>query len=100
MRWIVALLMCIGLASMVQAQTETPTSSPTPTVTPTPTPEPYTYATLAPESTDEPGQMTRFDYVVTVGEVQVSNLLTLQLFSQWGMFLFALLLFWRRRRRR
>lgn len=85
------LIIVVIVASVTSAQTETPTPTSTPTETPTPTPEPYVYATMEPEVTDEPGQMTRFDYVATAGEVHIANLLTLILISGWGMFLYAVL---------
>jgi hypothetical protein len=43
--------------------------------------------------------MTRFDYVVSAGEVQIGNQLTWVLYSLWGMFLFGLLVVLARYRR-
>lgn len=94
---IVAIL--LGLVGHVQAQTETPTPMPTYTSTPTLTPEPYIYATLLPEATDEAGQMTRFDYVATAGDVHIANLLTAQLFSVWVLIILLVLVLWGRRNR-
>lgn len=85
------IIIVVIVASVTSAQTETPTPTSTPTETPTPTPEPFVYATIAPEVTDQPGQMTRFDYVATAGEVHIANLLTAILLSGWGMFLFVVL---------
>ncbi|MBI5671276.1 MAG: tail fiber protein [Chloroflexi bacterium] len=45
----------------------TPTVSPTPTATPTTTPNIYAVWTLAPESTDEPGQAVAFAYEMSAG---------------------------------
>jgi hypothetical protein len=87
---IVLLVLACGVAS-AQTETPTPTPSETPTPTSTPTPEPYVYATVAPEVTDEPGQMTRFDYVATAGDVQIANLLTWLLYSFWAQFLFLVI---------
>lgn len=97
----ILVLALIG-SSPAFAQTETPSPTPTftPTPTDTPTPEPWVYMTLVPVTPDAPGQMTRFDYVATAGDVQVSTLLTWLLVSLWGMFLFAVIAFtalWRRR---
>jgi hypothetical protein len=78
--------------------TPTPTSTPTPT--PTPTDEPYVYATAIPGTGTPMGQMTRFDYTVNAGDVHISNLLTILLFSLWAFFLmlvFGWALLWRRR---
>jgi len=55
--------------------------------TDTPTPDIYIYATVT------SGQMTRFDYVVTGGSVQIGSLLTLLLFSMWGMFFLGIFVF-------
>lgn len=109
MRVIVACIVVLMFSAvgLVSAQdTPTPTDSPTPTatstatVTPTVTPEPYVYMTMQPEATDEPGQMTRFDYVVTAGETHIANLMTWLLYSVWGMFLFVVLVgivIWRKK---
>lgn len=98
MRWMILGLLVVMVSGMTFAQTETPIPTETETATPTntPTPEPFVYATIAPETTDEPGQMTRFDYVATAGDVHVANLLTIQLFSLWAMFLFGVFVLWRR----
>ena len=76
-------------------------SAPAPTATatvvcvpfvPTPTRDPVAWITIAPLSSTTPqGQMTRFDYVVSAGDVQTGNLLTWLLYSLWGMFLFGIL---------
>lgn len=93
MRRITALMfVCLvglnGYAVSAQA-TATPEPTYTPMPTATATPEPFTYATLAPIAPATDGQMTRFDYVASAGDVHVANLLTLMLFSMWGFFLFA-----------
>jgi len=81
------LLLCLLLviSGVVSAQTETPT--PTFTVSTSP----YIFATV------ETGQMTRFDYVITAGSVHIANVLTLIFFSLWGMFLFAVFVYVKRR---
>lgn len=102
---VVALLLIVSFTASAQTETPTPTLTPTETATPTPThtptPEPWVYATLEPETTDEPnGQMTRFDYVVSAADVHIANLLTFQLLSEWAFFLFFVLVgsvyLWRR----
>lgn len=107
MRWMIVLVLLVAVVSgKVFAQTdtplptatETPTETPTPTPTNTPTPEPFVYATIAPETTDEIGQMTRFDYVATAGDVHIATLLTAQLLSMWAMFLFGVLVLSTRRK--
>lgn len=97
MRWMILGLLVVMVSGMTFAQTETPIPTETETATPTHTPEPFVYATIAPETTDEQGQMTRFDYVATAGDVHVANLLTMQLFSLWAMFLFVVFVLWRRK---
>lgn len=104
MRIGLVIIMFLALFSMPAAAqddpTPTPTETQTPTPTPSPTPEPWVYATLLPESTEEVGQTSRFDYIVTVGDVHIANLLSWQLVSQWMQFLFGVLVLgvlWRRR---
>lgn len=107
MRLLIIFVLVLMLSNTSRAQTETPTPTltPTETLTPTPTntptPEPWIYITIAPESTDEAsGQMTRFDYTATAGDVQIANLLTWILASLWAMFLLFVLflsVIWRRR---
>jgi hypothetical protein len=93
-----------------------PTSTPRPTDTPAYTATPQPTWTLAPSITPQPtatpmvgggggsdpasvyatvetGQVTRFDYIATAGNVHVANLLTLLFFSLWGMFLLGVLVF-------
>lgn len=74
------------------APTETPPApTDTPTVTPTETPAPYVYATItAPDDPDGEGTMTRFDYVVSVGDVMTAFLLLALLISVWAMFVYQL----------
>lgn len=98
MRLLIFVALACVLVSGAAAQTETPTPTETltPTPTETPTPEPWVFATLEPAVTDEPGQMTRFDYVTTAAEVHIANLLTMILVSLWGMFLFQVMFFARR----
>jgi hypothetical protein len=96
---IVGLCLCAVSISAQSTETPIPTITLTPTPTNTPTPEPFVYATIAPESTDQiEGQMTRFDYTVSVGETHIANLLTMLLYSVWGIFLFVLLVLWLRRK--
>lgn len=84
MRWLVAFIILVTLATVATAQTETPTP------TPTDTPAPVVQFTLpAPEGT--PGQAASFEYTATVGELHIANLLTALLFSVWGMFLFLVI---------
>lgn len=105
MRIVVFLAVLMSASFGVAAQeteTPTPTVTLTPTPTETPTPAPWVYSTVPPppESTDEPGQMTRFDYVVTAGDVLIADLLTWILISGWAMFLFVVLFLgplWRRK---
>lgn len=84
MRWLVVIGLLFAVAISAAAQTETPTPTPTATATP----EPYVYATVLPPDGTPPGQVTRFDYVTTAGEVHIANLLTLDVISDWGVFLF------------
>lgn len=86
MRWIVAFITLVLLATVAAAQTETPTPTPTPTDTPAPVVQ---FTLPAPEST--PGQAAAFEYTATVGELHIANLLTALLFSVWGMFLFVVI---------
>lgn len=95
MRWIVGfILLFIVTSGAVKAQ-DTATPEPTPTETPlptfTPTPEPYVYATVMPPEGTPDGQMTRFDYVATAGDVHIANLLTWLLYSVWALFLFVVI---------
>jgi len=81
------LLLCLFFVSgIVSAQTETPTPTFTIPISP------YIFATV------ETGQATRFDYVITAGSVHIANLLTLIFASLWGMFLFAVFVYVKRRR--
>lgn len=94
--WACLLLLLLGFGNLkASAQTLTPTPTATPTETATPTQEPFVYATI--EAAGTP-QMTRFDYVATAGEMQIATLLTWQLYSLWGISIFSLYLYWRRRR--
>ena len=86
-RIITLLLLGLSLASAAHAQTETPV----PTPTHTPTAEPYVYATVPPSDGTPPGIMTRFDYIATAGDVHIANLLTLDVLSDWGQFLFSVI---------
>jgi hypothetical protein len=100
MRWIAAILLVIGGApALAQTETPTPTPTQTPTATFTPTPEPFSYATVPPLDGESEGQMTRFDYVVSAGDVHIANLLTWLIASLWGMFIFTVIVlyrFWKR----
>ncbi len=98
MRGLVLIFLLVVLAGVSTAQTETPSPTATYTPTPTPTPEPWQFATLIPSTPDEDGQMTRIDFVATAGDVRIADLLTAILVSMWGMFLFAVLIVWGRRR--
>jgi len=92
---IVAMFVCAVSISAQSTDTPIPTITLTPTPTNTPTPPPFVYATIAPESTATvEGQMTRFDYTVSVGETHIGNMLAWILYSAWGMFLFTLLVLW------
>lgn len=92
MRWFIIIFLVVFVSTAAHAQTETPDAiAATHTPTASPTPEPFVYMTMVPEETDEPGQMTRFDYTSTAGDVQIASLLTAQLLSQWAMFLFIVL---------
>jgi hypothetical protein len=51
----------------------------------TSTPPPAIHATM------EGGQQTRFDYIVRAGQVYISNLLTLLLFTVWAFFLLGVI---------
>ncbi len=73
--------------------TETATATETPTPTSTPTSEPYIYATTVPLEGTPDGQMTRFEYTATAGDIQIANLLTWLLYSFWALFLFLVLVF-------
>ena len=96
MRWMVLiLLLVLGAVSGLAQDTATPT----PTATNTPTPEPFVYSTTQPEITGTPGQMTRFDYVVTASDVHIANLLTWLLYSVWGMFFFGVIVVFVMRKR-
>lgn len=96
--------------------TPQPTSTPQPTATPQPSSTPAPTWTLAPSITPQPtatpmvssggsdaasvyatvesGQMTRFDYVATAGNVHIANLLLILFFSLWGMFLIYIFVVW------
>lgn len=78
-----------GGSTLTPSNTPTPTN--TPTNTPTPTPEPWVYLTVT------SGQLTRFDYTASAGDVHNANIITLILFSLWAMFFFAVFVYWRRR---
>lgn len=84
MRWLLCLILLVFLSLSALAQE---TATPTPTQTLTPTPEPYVYATISPDG-DESGQVTRFDYVLTAGDILTAVLLFALLASVWGMFVF------------
>ena len=92
MRGIVIAVLTVMLftADIANAQTDTPvpTETFTPTPTLTPTPEPYVHMTVIPPDGTPDGQMTRFDYTATAGDVHIANLLTFLLYSFWAMFLF------------
>jgi hypothetical protein len=51
----------------------------------TSTPPPVIHATM------ESGQQTRFDYIVRAGQVHISNLLSLLIFTVWAFFLLSVL---------
>jgi hypothetical protein len=87
MRWPIVIGLLFAVAMSAAAQTETPTPTPTATATL----EPYVYATILPQDGTPPGQTTRFDYVTTAGEVHIANLLTLDVISDWGQFLFTVI---------
>ena len=61
----------------------------TPCLAQTATPDVYIFATV------ESGQMTRFDYVASAGDVHIANLLALLFFSLWAMFLFSVFALWK-----
>jgi len=82
---VISIVILFVVTGVVSAQTETPT--PTFTISTSP----YIFATV------ETGQMTRFDYVITAGSVHIANVLTLIFFSLWGMFLFAVFVYVKRR---
>jgi hypothetical protein len=86
MRWLLYLILLVSLSLPTLAQE---TETPTPTPTETPTKEPYLYATVMPlgDGSDE-GITTRFDYVVSVGDVMVAVLLVALVVSLWAMFIF------------
>lgn len=69
MRWLVALTWVLVAVGLVSAQTATPEFSE------------IIYATLV------DGQVTRFEYVATVSDIQIANLLLAIIFSCWGMFI-------------
>lgn len=100
MRWIFVVFVMIGTFAGVplSAQTDTPTPTETPAPTLTPTQEPFVYATIQPQYEGTPGQMSRFDYVTNAGDVQIANLLTWLLYSIWGFFIFAVVVYARRKR--
>lgn len=91
MRRILIVLLMMGIQCAVAQAQETPTPTPTETPTLTPTPEPWIYATLSPPAEGESGQMTRFDYTYTAGDVMVSSILLFLAFSLWGMFIFVVI---------
>jgi hypothetical protein len=92
-KWLMAALVVLLLYALpVSAQdTATPSATPTSTHTPTPTLEPARYITIAPGEGTPEGQLTRLDYTVSAGDIQIANLLTWLLYSVWGMFLFGVL---------
>lgn len=100
MRWMILLLIVLvtTLPTLAQTETPVPTETETPTATSTPTVEPYVYMTLPPPEGTTVGIMSRFEYTASAGDVQIANLLTMQLLSTWGMFLFAVLVLTGRRK--
>lgn len=85
MRSAILLFVMAICCGVVSAQTDTPTPALTLPL------EPVVFATTA------SGQMTRFDYTATAGDIQISLWLTLIFISCWGMFLFAIFVYVRRR---
>lgn len=85
MRWLIALIVLVTLSLPTLAQ-ETETPTPTPPPTETPTPAPWVYMTAVPPTGETEGQPTRFDYVVTAGDVMIAVLLLSLLLSLWGSF--------------
>lgn len=75
------LMLLLWLAGVAAAQTPTPTA--------TLSYEASIYATVV------GGQVTRFDYVATAQDVQISNLLFLLFVSIWGFGLFGIFVYWR-----
>lgn len=99
---IVFLLLSAGVVSAQDTPTPTETGTPTntPTNTPTATDVPSLYMTMAPGAGTAIGQMTRFDYTSTAGDVHIANLLTWLLYSLWGMFFFVVFVLWNLARRK
>jgi hypothetical protein len=94
-------VMLVGVSAVGAQDTATPTFTPTDTPTPTPTSTdvPFIHVTMIPGDGTPVGQMTRFDFTSTAGDVQIANLLTWLLYSVWGIFLFAVIVLgvlWRR----
>lgn len=87
--WLILMLLLMSSFSVFGQETATPTPTVTPSATPTATPEPYAYQTIiSPNATPVQGQLTRFDYVVSVGDVMVAFLLLALLVSGWSMFVY------------
>lgn len=93
MRVLLLVLMTMVCAGLVAAQT------PTPEPTATPLPIADVYATLQPAPGETTGQTVRFSYSATAGDVYVSILLALILFSLWAVAIVVLLIVWRLARR-
>ena len=88
MRKVTVLLAILVFSCAAQAQTPTTLSTETPTIAPTVS-EPSIFMTIVGIDGTPEGQMTRFDYTATAGDVHIANLLTLQLFSLWAGFVFV-----------
>lgn len=91
MRWLIALIVLVFLSLPTLAQE---TETPTPTPPPTETPAPWVYMTAVPPTGETEGQPTRFDYVVTAGDVMIAVLLLSLLLSLWG----SIVMWWMARR--
>lgn len=88
--WVILVGAC-GLAQAQETATPTPTETATATPTPTPTAEPWVYGTLSPVDAGD-GQIYRFDYTMTAGDVMIAFLLLVLLFSVWAFLIYEVVM--------
>lgn len=116
-RFIVLAAPPVATATILPSSTPAYTTTPQPSSTPAYTATPQPTWTLAPSVTPQPtatpmlgggggsdpasvyatvetGQITRFDYVATAGNVHIANLLAALFFSAWAMFFVGIFIVW------
>lgn len=83
----------VPTATIVPSATPASTTTPQPTPTPQPTSTPMSVVVaIDPQRSysSESGQITAFDYIASAGDVHIANLLTMLIFSVWGMFILVM----------